>query len=42
MVFEHLGDWFRKEDKENVSVPTSKKELKPGTYGGIAKKAGWE
>lgn len=33
---------FRKEGLGNVSVPTSYKELPKGTYGNIAKKAGWE
>ena len=33
---------FRKEGKPNISVPTSKKELRGGTYRNIARIAGWE
>jgi predicted RNA binding protein YcfA (HicA-like mRNA interferase family) len=33
---------FRKGGKENVSVPTSYRELSVGTYKSIAKRAGWE
>lgn len=33
---------FRKDGRPNVSVPTSKKELKLGTYRTIARIAGWE
>jgi predicted RNA binding protein YcfA (HicA-like mRNA interferase family) len=33
---------FRKDRKENISVPTSYKELPTGTYRSIAKRAGWE
>jgi predicted RNA binding protein YcfA (HicA-like mRNA interferase family) len=33
---------FRKPGMPNVSVSTSKKELAPGTYRNIEKKAGWK
>ena len=33
---------FRKEGKPNISIPTSDKELKKGTYDDIAEKAGWK
>ncbi|MDR2715269.1 MAG: type II toxin-antitoxin system HicA family toxin [Coriobacteriaceae bacterium] len=32
---------FRKAGKPTISVPTSKKELKKGTYEDLARKAGW-
>lgn len=32
---------FRKPGRPNISIPTSKKELKLGTYRSIAKIAGW-
>ena len=33
---------FRKEGKPTISIPTSDKELKKGTYDDIARKAGWK
>jgi predicted RNA binding protein YcfA (HicA-like mRNA interferase family) len=33
---------FRKKGCLTISVPTSKKELKRGTYADIARKVGWE
>ena len=33
---------FRKAGMSTISVPTSDKELKKGTYDDIAKKAGWK
>lgn len=33
---------FRKEGRQNISVPTGKKELAKGTYDAIAGKAGWK
>ncbi|MDR1183925.1 MAG: type II toxin-antitoxin system HicA family toxin [Coriobacteriales bacterium] len=33
---------FRKKSHPTISVPTSKKELKKGTYADIARKAEWE